>query len=219
MTTRLPITGIYPILDADWLTPTAFSPAAIASHLAQLPVSLVQLRAKGEDDAMAWEFMQLWMQALRTHAPTIRILLNDRLDWVEALGADGIHVGQEDASIAACRAVLPPERLIGLSTHTLAEIRQAETWQVDYIGFGPIFPTTTKQDTHAVQGVERLRSMVAQTRLPMVAIGGIDLEHLGSVAETQVASAALIRALWQGDWPQRLTSACRIWQERPAVCA
>lgn len=206
------IAGILPILDADRLSPPPAPPEAMARHLAGLPISLVQLRAKGTEKT-ALSFMTGWIETLRTHAPGIRIILNDRVTWVEPLGADGVHVGQEDLAIADCRRHLAPERIIGLSTHTLEEIREAEQLKVDYIGFGPIFGTTTKTDTHAVQGIETLQAMVAQTRLPMVAIGGVDLTRLEEVARTRVASAAMISALWQKEWADRLTTACHLWQK------
>ncbi|MBF0628335.1 MAG: thiamine phosphate synthase [Magnetococcales bacterium] len=192
---------------------TAAVPEAIARHLACLPIGCVQLRAKGEDEGSALAFMASWSAALRTHAPHIRVVVNDRVDWVVRLGADGVHVGQEDAAVAVCRAQLTPGQCIGLSTHTLDEIRLAEQVGVEYVGFGPIFATGTKSDVRAEQGVAQLAAIVSQTRLPVVAIGGITLERLPVVAQTGVAAAAMISALWQPDWMGRLEQACRIWQE------
>ncbi|MBF0191734.1 MAG: thiamine phosphate synthase [Magnetococcales bacterium] len=219
MTPPLRIAGLHPILDADWLENNASpairaacQPEAVARHLATLPIPLIQLRAKG-DPARALAFMTRWLEALRRHAPGVRVILNDRVEWVESLGADGVHVGQGDTPIPECRKHLGRGRILGLSTHTAEEIRQAEAFGVDYVGFGPVFVTATKSDTHAVQGVATLTAIAAQTRLPVVAIGGITLERLSEVIPCGVASAAMISALWQEDWAWRLSAACRLWSD------
>lgn len=207
-------TGILPILDADRLeriAPASMPPEAVARLIHALAIPMVQLRAKG-GEASARVFMTGWLKALRDHAPETKVILNDRLAWVLSLDADGVHVGQEDTPVETCRNALGAGRIIGLSTHTLAEIRQAEALGVDYIGFGPIFPTATKSDTHAVQGVETLKGVVEATRLPMVAIGGITLENLDAVAATGAHGAALISALWQADWERRLSAAVGSWR-------
>ncbi|MBF0272991.1 MAG: thiamine phosphate synthase [Magnetococcales bacterium] len=216
MTTPPRIAGLHPILDADWLENASpairavCQPEAVARQLATLPISLIQLRAKGDPDR-ALAFMTRWLMALRRHAPAIRVILNDRVEWVESLGADGVHVGQEDTPIPECRKQLKSGRILGLSTHTAEEIRQAEGFGVDYVGFGPVFATATKSDTHGVQGLSTLTAITAQTRLPVVAIGGITLERLPEVIPSGAASAAMISALWQEDWAWRLREGCRIW--------
>ncbi|MBF0263369.1 MAG: thiamine phosphate synthase [Magnetococcales bacterium] len=210
-------TAILPIVDADWLanlpsaTRQTLQPDAVARLLHELAIPMVQLRAKGDAES-ARPFLETWLKALRHQAPDTRIILNDRLAWVAPLQADGVHVGQGDTPAATCRRELGRHRIIGLSTHTLAEIRQAEALGVDYIGFGPIFPTTTKRDTHAVQGVDTLTRMVEATALPLVAIGGITLENLAEVAATGAQGAALISALWQTDWERRLRIAVETWR-------
>ncbi|MBF0215220.1 MAG: thiamine phosphate synthase, partial [Magnetococcales bacterium] len=144
--------------------------------------------------------------------PQLRVVINDRLAWVERLGADGVHVGQEDEAVERCRQRLTAGQLIGLSTHTPEEFRQAEALRVDYVGFGPIFATRTKSDTQPVRGVAHLTAMARQCSLPMVAIGGIGLEQVPEVSASGVASAAMISGLWREDWAERLTEACRLWQ-------
>ncbi|MBF0340670.1 MAG: thiamine phosphate synthase [Magnetococcales bacterium] len=208
-----PLHGILPILDATYLEQIdTLLPDTVARHLNTLPISWVQLRAKGDPD-QTHAFMLRWQTALRQHAPGIRVMLNDRVSLVETLQAAGVHVGQEDTTVETCRQLLTPGRLIGLSTHSLEEIRQAETWKVDYVGFGPVFATLTKKDARAVQGVTALAEVCRQTRLPVVAIGGITLESLPAVAAAGAAGAAMISALWQKDWEWRMEEACRRWEQ------
>ncbi|MEO5347622.1 MAG: thiamine phosphate synthase [Magnetococcus sp. YQC-9] len=210
--------AILPILDADWLEqapPTLRTNDflnSVARCINDLPIPMVQLRAKGTEESSRL-FMTRWLAALRQHAPHLRVILNDRLAWVAPLDACGVHVGQGDTPAAHCRELLGTDRIIGLSTHTSDEIRQAEGLPVDYIGFGPIFPTHTKNDSHAVRGVELLARMVRMTRLPIFAIGGITLENLAEVAATGADGAALISALWREDWEQRLRRAVEVWQQ------
>jgi thiamine-phosphate pyrophosphorylase len=101
------------------------------------------------------------------------LIVNDRLDVALAAGADGVHLGQADLPLAEARA-LAPELIIGVSTHDVAQVAAAIAGGADYLGFGPIFATTTKADTDPVQGIAGLRAAVAAARTtPIVAIGGI----------------------------------------------
>ncbi|MBF0427758.1 MAG: thiamine phosphate synthase [Magnetococcales bacterium] len=207
-----PFTGIYPILDARWLNSlppeikSELSPERIARHLGRIAISMVQLRCKS-DGRESFAFMSAWMEVLRRYCPDVKVILNDRLELALALGADGVHVGQDDVPVSVCRRLLGPDRIIGLSTHSLAEVRDAESQQVDYIGFGPIFSTLTKHDTQTVQGVEGLAAIVEKSCLPVVAIGGITLESVPAVAQSGTAAVAMISDLWRKDWDRRLTEA------------
>ncbi len=210
-------TGIYPILDAQWLAhasctePIEFSPEKIVQHLAQLPIGMVQLRCKSSQEE-AFSFISLWLELLRHQAPKIKIIINDHVDLALSLQADGVHLGQEDLPIPLCRRLLGPDRIIGLSTHSLTEIRMAESMDVDYLGFGPIFTTQSKSDTQPIQGIEGLSVVTQLTHLPIVAIGGIHLEHLPAIMDAGAYGAAMISALWHPHWSQQLTLACNLWQ-------
>lgn len=212
------VAGIYPILDAQWLggdipgTGQAFSPVAIAKHLATLPVKVVQLRCKSNAQ-MAFAFLSLWVNLLRDHCPEIKIIINDWVELALILKADGVHVGQDDLPITQCRNLLGSERILGLSTHSLAEIRVAQTMEVDYVGFGPVFGTLTKSDTQAIQGVDGLASVVKESSLPIVAIGGITQARIPATAKAGAAAVAMISDLWRADWSRRLALACQTWLE------
>lgn len=220
--------GLYPIVDAARLRQLPLAPAEVARVIADLPIRMVQLRHKGSAGDY-YRFAASWMAAFRQHAPAVAVVINDRLDLALALGADGVHVGQEDLPVWACRCWWPKERLLGLSTHTLEEIDQAYSEikeemtspprqddanvQVDYVGFGPVFDTTTKTDAHPTQGLAALAMACQRSRVPVVAIGGIDLARLSEVRTAGAHGAALVSGWMQPDWADRLGLAVRQWSE------
>lgn len=135
--------------------------------------------------------------ALRQAATEVGALLivNDRCDLAMAVEADGVHLGQEDLSITYARKLLGPDRIIGLSTHNPAQVREAVTGQPDYLGFGPIFGTTTKADHEPVVGLEGLRAVRPLTTLPIFAIGGITEDSAGKVLAAGADGLAVISAI------------------------
>ena len=110
-------------------------------------------------------------------------------------GADGVHVAQEDLRVEQARRVLLPGQVVGVSTHTRVQFEEAETTSADYIAFGPIFATGSKEQPDPVVGLDRLREMRGLTRRPLVAIGGITLDNAASVIEAGADSVALIHDL------------------------
>ncbi len=129
-------------------------------------------------------------------------IINNRPDIAAATGADGVHLGQEDLSVKAARALLGPRKLIGVSTHSIEQARRAVLDGANYLGAGPTFPSTTKSfDTFP--GLDYLREIAAEVSLPTFAIGGIQAENLPQVLEagiTRVAvSGAVARALNPGE--------------------
>ena len=221
------IGGILPVLDADGLdrqhlfsmpkTPNFLSgnpttPKKIAQYLGELSISSVQLRCK-RGHAETFQFFSLWVQALRTYAPHIIIVLNDHVEWVVALRADGVHVGQEDTPVAQCRQILGPGKIIGLSTHSIQEVLVANQEEVDYLGFGPIFATNSKADAQPEQGVARLKQICQAAEKPVVAIGGIQPAQVAATQATGVSAVAMIGGLWEREqWPNRLQEACNQWK-------
>jgi thiamine-phosphate pyrophosphorylase len=122
-------------------------------------------------------------------------IVNDRLDLALAAGADGVHVGQEDLPAGAARRLLPPGRILGVSTHTLEQAEAARLAGADYIGFGPMFPTGTKDTGHTPRGLEGLRGVHAAISLPILAIGGITLETVEGVIAAGATAPAVISAI------------------------
>ena len=149
-------------------------------------VDIVQLRAKhASDDTIVAAGRRF---AARCAAHGALFILNDRPDLVTAVGADGVHVGQDDASVAATRELVGPRSIVGLSTHTPQQIAAAAG--VDYIGVGPVHATPTKPGRAAV-GLE----LVTHAAPPFFAIGGIDAGNIAAVRDAGATRIAVVRAL------------------------
>ncbi|MDL1873437.1 thiamine phosphate synthase [Deltaproteobacteria bacterium PRO3] len=186
------IRGIYALCDTS-LNPR-LSHLELARQLVAGGVPILQLRMKGETDLGKVREVALQILALKRERD-FTFLLNDFVALAAELPVDGIHVGQDDLSIAEARKILGPNRLIGYSSHSLEEALAAEAAGADYVALGAIFPTATKGPGHPVQGLETLRRVVAALRAPVIAIGGINRENLSQVLATGVAAVAMIGAL------------------------
>lgn len=124
------------------------------------------------------------------------LIVNDRVDVALAIDADGVHLGQTDLPPDVARRLVGPQKMIGFSTHNLDQVADAMSQPVDYIAFGPIFPTTSKTDPDEVTGVEKLamvRELVGE--MPVVAIGGIDHSNASEVITSGADSVAVISCL------------------------
>lgn len=133
------------------------------------------------------------------------LIVNDRADVARLAEAAGVHLGQDDLPVEAARALLGPEKIIGWSTHTPAQVEAGDALPVDYLAFGPIFATSTKADSELVVGLAGLREARTLTRKPLVAIGGITPANAAAAIEAGADSVAVI-AGWLGadDIPARL---------------
>ena len=124
-------------------------------------------------------------------------IVNDDIDLAMLVGADGVHVGQEDLPVQAVRTLVGEGMAIGLSTHAPHEARAAMAAGADYIGVGPIFATRTKEDVCAPVGLEYLEFVVREIDLPFVAIGGIKESNLAEVARRGARCTALVTEITQ----------------------
>lgn len=122
-------------------------------------------------------------------------IVNDRVDLALAAEADGAHVGQEDLPAADARRLLGPGRILGVSTHDLEQAQAARGAEADYIGFGPVFPTGTKDTGYIPRGVAGLREIRQAMSLPILAIGGITLENVATVIEAGATAPAVISGI------------------------
>ena len=122
-------------------------------------------------------------------------IVNDRLDLALAAEADGAHVGQEDFPASQARRLLGRGRILGVSTHSLAQAQAARATGADYIGFGPIFATGTKDTGYIPRGLEALREIRAAVSLPILAIGGISLGNVSEVIAAGATAPAVISAV------------------------
>jgi thiamine-phosphate pyrophosphorylase len=163
-------------------------------------VDIVQLRDKHADDDQLVRVGARFARVCAEHAALF--ILNDRPDLVAATGADGVHVGQDDTPVGAARAIVGPRGLVGLSTHSPAQVDAAAPERVDYIGVGPVYETPTKPGRAAV-GLELVRHAASHATTPFFAIGGIDAGNLPSVRAAGATGVAVVRALTEVADPEQ----------------
>ena len=153
----------------------------------------VQLREK---DAATRAFVEEARMIKEMVAPfRIPLIINDSLDVALAVGADGVHVGQDDMPYEIARRLLGPDAIIGLSVETWADVERAETLAVDYLGVSPIFATPTKTDTKAPWGIDGLARIKAFSRHPLVAIGGLNASNAAAVVAAGADGVAVVSAI------------------------
>ena len=188
---RLDLPKIYPITDTRL---SGLSHAEQVARLIEGGASLIQLRDKFSPPR---EFYLEAAAALKTaRAHGARLIINDRVDIALALKADGVHLGQTDISVAAARHLLGQEAIIGFSTHNAEQARLANALPVDYLAFGPIFTTSSKNNPDPTTGLIALSEVVTiKGALPLVAIGGITLKNALEVLKVGADAIALIAEL------------------------
>jgi thiamine-phosphate pyrophosphorylase len=152
---------------------------------------VMQLRFKDRPLAPLWEEVRSWARDF----PATRIVINDDLEFAVSAGVWGAHLGQEDVRRYPPGRVAGAAVKVGISTHSDEEIALAKRYRPALLGFGPVFATSSKELTHAPQGVERLREVVQTSGLPIIAIGGIGEENLDQAAATGCAYVAMIAYL------------------------
>ena len=155
--------------------------------------TVVQLRAPG------WKKRDLvnCARALKkTLAPfSVPLIIDDDADVCLAADADGLHVGQRDLEIHDARAIIGPDRILGLSVSNLEELAGADTAVTDYLGVGPIFATATKPDAAPAMGYDGLAAVTSATALPTVAIGGIKAQHASDIIRAGADGIAVVSAI------------------------
>lgn len=169
-------------------------------------VEVVQLREKTLPDR---ELLARAIQMRKwTRAAGVLFVVNDRPDIARLCDADGVHLGQDDLSVAAARRIVGAEMLIGVSTHDLAQVRRAVLDGADYLGIGPVFPSETKDFTR-FPGLAFVREAVAETSLPAFALGGISLANIGAVTAAGGNRIAVSAAIATADDPRAVAQALR----------
>jgi thiamine-phosphate pyrophosphorylase len=180
--------ALYAILDPS-LTP---EPVAYAHQLAEAGVQLMQLRDKRGSSRKIHEQSR---ELMSLQSSGVRIIVNDRPDIAAIAGAAGVHVGQDDLPVEDARRICRPPLWVGVSTHNLNQLREADATSADYIAVGPIFPTSTKENPDPVVGLDLLRAARQLTRKPLVAIGGVTVESAAEVFAAGADSLAVIKDL------------------------
>ncbi|MDQ2872194.1 MAG: thiamine phosphate synthase [Candidatus Eremiobacteraeota bacterium] len=199
--------GIYAIVNEGRSDPVELTRAVLAGG-----AGIVQYRAKSG-------IVPQHAQAIRelTAAAGALFVLNDVWKAADAYDADGVHLGPDDARVdelAAIRAALP-DRLIGVSCGTIDEARDANRFDLDYIGVGSVYATQSKHDAGEPIGLDGLRAIAAQSVVPVAAIGGISRSNVGEVALTGAAMAAVISAIAASADPKAATAELlELWKAR-----
>lgn len=192
--------GLYGIVDPEQCTGPVSDPLAFGEQLLRGGCAALQLRAKQLSDTEFADLARGLNRLCQLH--NVPFFVNDRVHLVIPTGAAGVHLGQEDMDVRKARAQLG-NRLIGLSTHNLNQIRVAAATGVDLIGFGPVFSTSTKQNADPVVGLSQLQQACLRSPVPVVAIGGINLANAAEVATTGTAMVAMISSLARSADPRR----------------
>ena len=192
--TRLPPCPLYAILDPA----QAERPwESILDALLDGGARVIQLRAK---ELAARDFLALATRARAVTLPAgCLLIVNDRVDVALACEADGVHLGQEDLPLGVARRLMGKQKLVGISTHDLGQAQEAERDGADYIGFGPVFGTATKDTGYTARGIERLREVCGAVSIPVVAIGGISEANVAQAWEAGAHGAAMISDLMRAD--------------------
>ena len=198
--------SLYLVLDPE----RCGSPAQMvetARLAAQNGASVVQLRAPG------WKKRQ-WLatasELKRVLAPfAVPLIINDQVDIALAVDADGVHVGQDDLPVAVVRRLIGPQKWLGLSVSNALELAAVPPGLVDYLGVGPVYPTLTKSDAAPATGLATLTELVAATSLPVVAIGGVQLENCLSPLLAGAQGVAVVSAICGWDDSAHRTSVLR----------
>jgi thiamine-phosphate pyrophosphorylase len=200
----LSLSRLCAIVDADVAARAGWTPPALARAYLAGGARVLQLRAKSTPSGLLLHWCEEIAADARAH--DARLVVNDRFDIALLAGVPALHVGQDDVPVAAVRRALGPDAVIGLSTHTPAQVEAALLEPISYLAIGPIFGTATKETGYAAIGLDRVRAAAARARtrtLPLVAIGGITLERAQSVLEAGAASVAVISDLLATGKPEQ----------------
>ena len=122
-------------------------------------------------------------------------IVNDYLDVAKILNCDGLHLGQKDSSLGIARKILGPDKIIGVSCHNLKQALKAQEEGADYIGFGPVFPTTTKPRIKKTTGLNLMKKLKKRMKIPFFAIGGINKSNINEVLSSGTDKVAICSAI------------------------
>lgn len=191
---------LYAIVDADVAARAGWQVPDLADAYLQAGVRVLQVRAK---DAAARDVLT-WIESIARRAGDAWLIVNDRVDIALVAGTRHVHLGQDDLPVAEARALLGAEAVIGVSTHTPAQIAQACRLPLDYIAVGPVFSTQTKATGYQAAGlamVKQAHATAAASGVPVVAIGGITLDTAPDLIAAGASAVAVITDLLHGANP------------------
>lgn len=182
---------IYPITDKKLANSS--SHLSILRELVRGGAELVQIRDKSTPDR---ELLRDLRQCVEfAQKKEVTLIVNDRCDLVLSSSAMGVHLGQEDLPPEAARVALGEEKVIGFSTHSVEQVQKSAGLPIQYIGFGPIYATATKDSSYPAVGLQRLARACEMSLFPVVAIGGIGFEQVAEILKAGASSVAVISSL------------------------
>ena len=183
--------SLYLVTDRHWTSDSVSLGQQVEEALAH-GLTCVQLREKHLDyDSFLKEAKEIQGLCQRY---TIPFIINDNVELALACGADGLHIGQEDGSVAAIRDCIGKDMILGVSAQTLEQALAAEKEGADYLGVGAVFPTSSKEDAIHVS-LDTLSEICQAVSIPVVAIGGISLDNIGALKGKGLAGVSLISAI------------------------
>ena len=183
--------GLYLVTDRDLCGSNTLEDVVLRA--VQGGASCVQIREK---NLTTREFIKEAQIIKKILAPfAVPLIINDRIDVALAVGAEGVHVGQDDMPYEAARAIMGPHAIIGLSVETWEDVEEAEKLDCDYLGVSPVFETPTKTDTKGAWGLEGLTRIKAYSRHRLVAIGGINMTNAAEVVRAGADCIAVVSAI------------------------
>ena len=163
---------------------------------------VVQFRDKTSRDPEFFQQAEKILAVTRKHR--IPLIINDRIQAAKELGADGVHLGQDDASLAEARRILGESAIVGRSTHSPEQALAAQKEGFDYIGVGPVFQTPTKP-TYQPVGLDLVRFAAKNIQIPFIAIGGIEEGNVKQVRDAGAKTVAVVRAVMGSADPRQIT--------------
>ena len=202
---------LYAVTDRHWLNGRTL--LEVVRESLDGGVTMLQLREKTlEEGAFLEEARALQALCRERHVPFI---VNDNVDIARAMGADGVHVGQEDMAAKKARAILGPDKILGVSAHNPEEARKAQEDGADYLGCGAAFVTGTKLDAKPITA-EMMKAVTESVEIPVVAIGGITEDNIPKLTGRGLAGAAVVSAIFAAEDPrkasERLLEKIRQWE-------
>ena len=199
------------ITDQDLASPRSI--VEIVADALAAGARAIQLRSK---TASARELQERGSELLSLTRPAGALLfINDRLDVALAIGADGVHLGPDDIPVSEARRAVPNSFLIGTSTDNPQQAAQLEDDGADYIGCGTVYPTMTKADAGQIIGLSGLDRVARSVDVPVIGIGGINVERSAEVSTTYASGIAVVSAVMQtSDVPETIVGLLAPWAER-----
>lgn len=191
--------ALYAVTDRSWLR-EGETLADVCRNILEHGATFLQLREKELDaESIQKEARELKELCAAFHVPFV---VNDSVETALAVDADGVHVGQSDIQGRDIRALIGPDRILGMTARTVEEARAAEAAGADYIGSGAVFGSSTKKNAKNLP-LETLRDICASVSIPVVAIGGIGKENIRELAGCGIAGAAVVSAVFGAEDPGR----------------